>query len=662
MQVRPYLNRSIQFIRKTLPSTFVGLLVLAVLLGIGACTLKPIINILYPLLPPCPPGPAPDFPCYTSEGLIDFGQNSDKYIVGTFILYFVSICVAGFVAGYYVHISRMRAEADDTTTGVWQSLISGAIIGAIVPLLISIVSNRSTTITEIFFIFAFGIPAMVTGIIGYKFHSYRRYFINTPKRLIITYLGMPILLGLIVYMVLRALFDPIIDVDCSILANVQGLFVDVCTESEVAFGIILFMATVTAGWWAARTSGIFKFSVISGLMVGVVGPLLGSYLASDPTPAAYYFFYGMWGGLFGLCGSAGRHARFFWPHKLSSRRIKGLIGVGILSGCWLLLLGLKPCGRLDIFLKRSGCVQRLSGHKAEIGWIAMALDGDLVAAGATDQTVKVWRKGMLLHILNIGHAISPLNFSQDGTVLAVASRNDGLIQLWDTDTGQLQHHLEHDDWIGNIAFSPNGKLLAVAARSTKLWQVDSGRLLIDLGASQTDFDSSAYSIAFSADGKILATGSSGRVSLWNVEGCTDASQTCGQFIGLIDALGERAVYSVAFSPQGDRLAAGLEGLTQVWQIDDCSSTQKCDQLIHTFKNKNEYYRFHIVAFSPDGTILAENSNNQRIRIRRLSDGALVHDYHELPRGIHSLLFTVNNTILVAAPIGHIAQVWQLVAE
>ena len=94
----PKMNRS-DFALKTIQSTFVGLIVLAVLLIVGLFTLGSIIDALYPPLPICPPDPV-DYPCYTSGALFDLGQNFDKYVIGLIVLYFISICVAGFISGF----------------------------------------------------------------------------------------------------------------------------------------------------------------------------------------------------------------------------------------------------------------------------------------------------------------------------------------------------------------------------------------------------------------------------------------------------------------------------------------------------------------------------------------------------------------------------------
>src|SRR6516164_5206136 len=74
---------------------------------------------------------------------------------------------------------------------------------------------------------------------------------------------------------------------------------------------------------------------------------------------------------------------------------------------------------------------------------------------------------------------------------------------------------EHTGWVGAIAFSPDGKLLATASadKSVKLWEVDGGKVK----ATLTGHDDYVCALAFARDGKALATGSYDKtVKLWDL--------------------------------------------------------------------------------------------------------------------------------------------------
>src|SRR5262249_2581599 len=115
----------------------------------------------------------------------------------------------------------------------------------------------------------------------------------------------------------------------------------------------------------------------------------------------------------------------------------------------------------------------------------------------------------------------------------------------------------HKDVVYEVAFSPDGKLLASGGydRLVKLWEVASGKELRTL----KDHSDTVYSLAFSPDGKLLASGAADP-PLHVYHGET------GQ---LLYTRGESTdwVYAVAWSPGGRHLAAGgVDKSIRVWEV------------------------------------------------------------------------------------------------
>jgi WD40 repeat protein len=164
---------------------------------------------------------------------------------------------------------------------------------------------------------------------------------------------------------------------------------------------------------------------------------------------------------------------------------------------------------------------------------------DLVAKAKSDQTSATARKKKADDELKAAQAadkapakpMTAIAFSADGKTIASASQ-DGRVQLWGgNDGGALDAVQAHKAAIGVVAFGPGGLLLsgsadkALTARDVK----PSWKLVARLGASGNDpldlsmspFVGRILSLAFSRDGKLLATGGgdpsrSGELFLWDV--------------------------------------------------------------------------------------------------------------------------------------------------
>lgn len=89
------------------------------------------------------------------------------------------------------------------------------------------------------------------------------------------------------------------------------------------------------------------------------------------------------------------------------------------------------------------CIHTLTGHSNWVFSVAISPDGQTLASGSSDKTIKIWHldTGKLLHTL-MGHSewVRSVVFSPDGQTL-VSGSDDKMIKIWQVTTGQLLNTL-----------------------------------------------------------------------------------------------------------------------------------------------------------------------------------------------------------------------------
>ncbi|WP_157518296.1 NACHT and WD repeat domain-containing protein [Herbidospora mongoliensis] len=201
-----------------------------------------------------------------------------------------------------------------------------------------------------------------------------------------------------------------------------------------------------------------------------------------------------------------------------------------------------------------------SGRFATVNAITFNQDGTIFATGDADGSVRLWRTasrsplGVPIETRDSG--VHSMVFDPQTGGLVVLS-SDNVISLLDVDsrTSQTLWANPPQEATGHGVLGPDGRTLALAYGSVvELWDNQTRRRTGRLGGHDGD----VRAVAFSPDGRLLATGGADRViRLW------DPSRAVPAGPALLGHTGD--VLSVAFSPDGSVLASGdASGVIRFW--------------------------------------------------------------------------------------------------
>ncbi len=312
---------------------------------------------------------------------------------------------------------------------------------------------------------------------------------------------------------------------------------------------------------------------------------------------------------------------------------------------------------------RGGAARRIlseKNHHPRLPMVAFSPDGARLAIALASRPIEgdpspvsLWDPAagrMLSTFLGRGEEPTDVCFTPDGQSLLISSRSSArLWRLGSDDSGADSQPAGHKDEAWSVAFSPDGRTLATGSDdsepdpSIKLWDPTTGRLI----RAWAGGEGTVSSLAFAPDGQVLASGhlaSRANVRIWDAP--------TGRLLATLEGHTDR-VRAVAFEPDGRLLAsASSDGTVRLWGVDTWRERQVL---------RGHGDTVHAVAFSPDGRALASAGNDGDIRLWDLRPDGSTSLYRALHNrtNLMALAYSPDGRLIAAADtLGSIA-IWDL---
>lgn len=302
-------------------------------------------------------------------------------------------------------------------------------------------------------------------------------------------------------------------------------------------------------------------------------------------------------------------------------------------------------------------ISLLKGERQNIIGVAFTENGNSIFGANFAGEILKWdsKNGELQHVIiseNARHLTAAV-FSADGTKLFGIGR-DEKIQVWElsdhlidsTKMTEVELDIEFDGGYGTvISFSPDGRFLATPKEENgniyfpiHVCDAQTGKLLF---SRIEDSDERVGAVAYSPDNKTLAACDSDSIYLWD----TDDTESKATF-----RAPDTSFHVLAFSPNGKLLASGCsDGSVRLWNatVKQEGLGGKIGKYLPTLMLKGYKNRVSFLTFSPDGKMLLSGSWDGTIRAWDTTTGAKLYTCPGHIKGIRDLTVPQGESKLVS---------------
>ena len=244
------------------------------------------------------------------------------------------------------------------------------------------------------------------------------------------------------------------------------------------------------------------------------------------------------------------------------------------------------------------CDRLFEGHTGVVKSLSVSTDCRRLASASSDATLRVWN-------LMTGHCDAVLQRKDAGALCVEwhldnirlsAGYTSGCVRVWNADTGvrEIGFLPGHSRRTTTVAWSPDGKKVVSSStdKEIRIWTKDNHCELKMKGHTGLGI----FSVKWAKNGTIVSSGTDKCIRVWDPE--------TGDCIKVLSGFtGDLGVFAVAWSPDGKKVATGSRDRTvQIFDV----QTGKCEAVLtgHTdwvIKIEWEVGGNRVISSSDDGT-------------------------------------------------------------
>ena len=299
-------------------------------------------------------------------------------------------------------------------------------------------------------------------------------------------------------------------------------------------------------------------------------------------------------------------------------------------------------------------LRTLEGHENSVLCAAISYNGQLIASGSADKSIKLWdtRTGVCMHTLR-GHngPITCIDFSPDCTKLASSSgRHDKSIILWalSNEEASIFSCTYHSNAAAMLAvkFSPDGLEIVFGCgnKTVSIWNVQPIRRRLTLQGHE----GAVHSVSWSPDGSsVLSLGADNTLRLWNA---ADGSCLTRLQLGGDRKNGFNEVVFSRTSEQPFCVSANKDNTVMVWTLGEADAN-----LLHIMRGHTQSVT--CVSLSAKETFIASGGSDRSIRVWGAASGLLIALLKGHTAIVTSVSFSCDDIMIVSGSSDKTVRVW-----